>query len=418
MSRYRILVVAEAVAAVAALALSFRLQEVAATTGAQLLLLATAMTAAAVLTGFGIWLPRGDTVDNSAALAFLVAAFTSPAFAAIGMTVSWVLGVLASGRRLDLWQLLDRAGRRTLLIVAAHLALGQIAARAGGVGDLAVALGAGGRGSTSAPYLSVAICGVLFVGLDLAIEQLVSSSRLSNPANTLLLGVVRLRGWMIAAEMSAAALAVLVYPSMNAWSAVMATGMLLLMRQSFALLLEMRASYDATIEVVARSIGESDARRRGQAKRVANMVSEAARRIGIGSTQLEAIRYAALFHDIGRIGADEAERSERTSSELLADVKLLAGALPILQMLDGTEPSTSPDEHVVIGAYLIARFNDIDSRRRRIDELVSVTEESIGARLYASTRKSVDRVIAQIEQNSAAAGEGPDGPGASDGGRE
>jgi hypothetical protein len=175
--------------------------------------------------------------------------------------------------------------------------------------------------------------------------------------------------------------------------------MLIIMRRSFVLLRDMQTSYELTIDVLARSLEWTNPVRQGHGEQVSRMVAEAARRIGFPAKRLEDVKYAALFHDVARMGSDEGAESGPTSSEILADVDVLKGALPMLRMLDsGGHVSESPDEEDVIGAYLIARFSDIDNAVNTGEAQNPHLCDAIGARLYASTRASVERIIRDIER--------------------
>jgi hypothetical protein len=407
MTRSRALVILQLVAAVAAVLLvpgtASLLGEIRQSWEITLYL----MAATVLLTAFGVWLPRGDIVDNSAALAFVAGCFVEPRISVASMAVAWVVGVVGSRRKIDVWRLLERIGRRALLMTSAYVIVRFVLARGYAGFSLFRVLGPSSSMDPTLAYALVGGCGVVFVMLDLLLDQLQTSSRLSNPIQALFTGVLQLRGWMIVAEMSVAVLCVLIYPTMNIWGVAIGTGMLLVMRQSFSLLLDIRSSYTATVEVLARSLEAYEPDRRGHAERVANLVAEAARRLGFQSKRLEDVTYAALFHDVSRLGTDdEYGETERTSSEVLAGVNLLDGAMPILRLLDaGAGPITSPDEHDVVGAYLIARFSSIDTAATLGHESDGVLEEAIGARLYAATRRTADRVIRQVEQSTGIKGD-------------
>jgi len=357
----------------------------------------------AVLTAFSVWLPRGDSVDSTAPMAFAAGAFVTPALMALMIAVGWAAGIVAQRRSLDLWRFLEHASRRALLMCVTFRLLAPVIARTASGGATGVALDTVG-------YATLGACGVLFITVDLLIEQMHTSVRLSIPYVALVISNVQLRSWMIAAEVSVSVLTVLIYRPMGLYGLVISSAMLLVMRQSFALLLEMRASYTATVEVLARSLEAYDPQRRGHAERVARMAGDAARRVGFQSKRLEDVVYAALFHDVGRLGADDADgEGERTSSEVLADVNLLSGALPILRILDSpSEAEASPVEHDLVGAYLIARLSELDSAANLGSDLGAGLGDAIGARLYAGTRRTADRVLRQIESTAS----GTPGPSA------
>ena len=346
--------------------------------------------AALVLALFSVWLPRGDVVDTTVAVAFAAGALVLPALSVPIVGVALVVAAVARPRGRDLWALIEYVSRRGLLMALAFLVLGP---------DLP------GKLVATAPnwelYAAVGVAGAAFVVVDALLDQLHASVRSQAPYVALVQGNARLQGWMIAAEMSVAVLTVLVSPTMGYWGLAISVALLLVMRQSFALLLEVRSSYTATVEVLARSLEAYDPERRGHAERVARMVGEAGRRYGLQGKRLEDVTYAALFHDVGRLGADDSgEDAERDSSEVLAEVKFLGGALPVLRILDTEgESEESLDERDLVGAYLIARFDDLDTVVNIGRTPEAGLAVAIGARLYANTRRTVDRTIRQVEND-------------------
>ena len=343
-----------------------------------------------VLALFSVWLPRGDVVDTTVAVAFAAGALIQPLVAVPIVGVAWVAAALARPRGRDPWVLIEYVSRRALLMTVAFMILGP---------DLPRRLAA--AGPNWAVYMIVGAVGIGFVAVDALGDQVHASVRSKAPYVPLLLGNVRLQGWMIAAEMSVAVLTVLVSPSMGYWGLAISVALLLVMRQSFALLLEVRSSYTATVEVLARSLEAYDPERRGHAERVARMVGEAGRRTGLQGKRLEDVTYAALFHDVGRLGADNSgDNAERDSSDVLGEVRFLAGALPVLRILDTEgESEESLDERDLVGAYLIARFDDLDTAVNIGRSSGPALANAIGARLYANTRRTVDRTVLQVEHD-------------------
>jgi len=398
MSRSRALIVLQCAAATLVIAMSLR------SAGSDPLslwpLILALLVAGTILTGFSVWLPRGDSVDNVAPLAFTAGAYLSPAVASATIALAWVLGVLMSRRKLDLWRTFEQVSRRALLMAGVHFLLARVLQSPIGGPDLLSVLRPTGNQVNWPMLAAITVVGLLFIVIDLGIEQLHSAARRSAPYFPQLVGTINLRSWMIVAELSVAILTVLIYATMSFVGVAISTGMLLVMRQSFALLLEMRSSYTATVEVLARSLEEYDPEQRGHAERVRDLVAAAARRLGFQGKRLEDVTYAALFHDVGRLGSDDADtETERTSSAVLADVNLLSGALPTLRILDdAVDGGTSPDEKDLVGAYLIARLSEIDRVVNIGGELDHHLGDRVGARLYANTRRTVDRVIRQVER--------------------
>jgi hypothetical protein len=348
--------------------------------------LAAALAFSALVLGlFSVWLPRGDFVDTTAAIAFAAGAVLQPVVSVMVVSVARVAASLARPRGMGIWPVLENVSRRALL-----MSLTYAVVRPG----LAV------PGIESYVRLSVAVAG--FFAMDQLLEQVHSSVRLHSPYFHGLLGTLRMQGWIVAAQVSVGALTVLLLRDLGFWSLAISSGLLLVMQQSFALLLEVRASYTSTVEMLARSIEAYDPSRRGHAERVSRMVGDTGRTLGMPSRRLESLVYAALFHDVGRIGADDLdELPAYRSSEVVSNVGFLSGAMPVLQILDTAgEAEASLDEQDLVGAYLVAYFSALDS------ELYTGSAEgyelatSIGIRLYATTRRTVDQAIRRVERDA------------------
>lgn len=395
MTRSRLVLTIEVVAAGGLLAYASTLPMAVGALG--LLSLHTALTAVAfglallVLGFFNVWLPRGDAVDTTVAVAFasaLVLGHPLVASAVVLMARCATVAIRPKGHTLH--TVIELLARRTLLIAGVFVVISSFAP--------SILLNLGPKLAWR-DLAAVAAAAVSFIVLDALIEQLHASIALRLPVLSLASGVVRLQGWMLAAEMSTAVLAVVMFPALQYWGLIVTVGLLLVMRQSFSLLLEVRASYTATVEVLARSIEAYDPARRGHGERVAGMAAHAGRLIGFQGKRLENLTYAALFHDVGQLGTDEAsEWPIAESAKVLAPVGFLAGALPILHVIDTAgEDDASLDEEALIGAYLIARFSAIDTNLSQSMVEDPVLAARIGARLYAATRRNADRVVARVE---------------------
>lgn len=361
--------------------------------------LAAALAIAALVLGlFSVWLPRGDFVDTTAAIAFAAAAVLQPLVSVAVVAIARLGASFARPHGLGLWPVLENISRRALLMSLVYAIVGP-----GLVGRLAPT-------PRTEDVLRLSLAVMCFFAVDLLLEQVHSSVRLHAPYFRGLLGTLRMQGWTVAAQMSVGALTVLLLPGLGPWGLVISTGLLLVMRQSFALLLEVRASYTSTVEMLARSIEAYDPSRRGHAERVSRMVGDTARMLGMPSRRLESLVYAALFHDVGRLGADDPEElSAYRSSEVLANVGFMAGAVPVLQILDAAATTdASLDEQDLVGAYLIAHFSALDSELNMESAEGYDLAASIGVRLYANTRRTVDAAIRRVERSARAGGSSPE----------
>ncbi|MFH1501681.1 MAG: HD-GYP domain-containing protein [Candidatus Eisenbacteria bacterium] len=76
---------------------------------------------------------------------------------------------------------------------------------------------------------------------------------------------------------------------------------LLLARYSFKLYAEMREVHFDTVRALTSAIDESDPFTRGHSERVTEYSMAIAREMGLGERRIEAIEYAGLLHDMGKI---------------------------------------------------------------------------------------------------------------------
>jgi len=366
-----------------------------------------AFAAAALVLGlYSVWLPRGDQADTTGPIAFAAAVVLHPLLAVAAIAAAQLTSSLVRSKGRSGWSVAEYLSRRILLVVAASVIIGP-GVEAGIIsGDFA---------TNPRPYLMIGIAALAFTVLDLVLSQLHASLRFEVPFIPLLMGNLRLQGWMAAAELSVATLTVFIYPAMRYSALLVTVGLLLVMRQSFALLLEVRASYTATVEVIARALEAYDPERRGHAERVAGLATEAGRMLGFQGARLEDLNYAALFHDVGRIGADDdADEVRRTSSEVLAGVGFLSGSAPILEILDSAlELQESADAKDLVCAYVIAHLSARDDGAHGLTGGGDAVANAIGSRIYSGERRGVDRVLRRLEQRSSATEEGALSPVAS-----
>lgn len=106
---------------------------------------------------------------------------------------------------------------------------------------------------------------------------------------------------------------------------------------------EMQYGYLQTVMSLANSIEAMDAYTRGHCQRVMEISCEVARVLGLGNEEIEDLRYAAILHDIGKIGVptnilnkngsltkeefEEIKKHPEIAYNILKDVKFLSKAL-------------------------------------------------------------------------------------------
>ncbi|RYG62746.1 HD-GYP domain-containing protein, partial [bacterium] len=65
---------------------------------------------------------------------------------------------------------------------------------------------------------------------------------------------------------------------------------------------KVQEAYVSTVAVLADAIEAKDAYTRGHCEGVSRIAVEVGRRLGLENEELDAVRYAALLHDVGKIG--------------------------------------------------------------------------------------------------------------------
>ena len=80
---------------------------------------------------------------------------------------------------------------------------------------------------------------------------------------------------------------------------------LLLARQSFELYTRMRKIYLDTIRTLAATIDAKDPYTHGHSERVSHLAVQLAKKLDFADTEIEYLEYAAILHDIGKIGIED-----------------------------------------------------------------------------------------------------------------
>ncbi|BCM90528.1 cyclic di-GMP phosphodiesterase [Abditibacteriota bacterium] len=104
---------------------------------------------------------------------------------------------------------------------------------------------------------------------------------------------------------------------------------------------ELNDAYAATIAVLADAIEAKDAYTRGHCEGVSRLAVEVARRLELTDAQLEQARYAALLHDVGKIGVPD--------GILLKPTKLIPEEFMIIQ------------KHPQIGRDIVSRVSALSN---------------------------------------------------------
>ena len=311
------------------------------------------LAAAVLLDIFDISLPRGDSIG-----------VTGPICAASIYVLGPLQGVLVSLGSALLAHLLRRgvSGRRrlTTLLFARTVAL-----------VIAVAMWFLAR-AVSGPwllYLVILATPAVFLVAELVASQYAGSVGSGRPFRSLLRGNLGGQAPLLVAGWSACILLLITFGHMGVWSLIPVVALLLLMRQSYALLLDIRETYRTTVEVLVEAAESQDRRLAGHAERSAAIARTIGTQLGFSSSQVERVSYAALLHDIDAISSktvppQEAGRkvplARGGSSAMLEGVDFFSDVMPVLRLCDGEGTDTATPEDLT-SALVVSLSSDIDA---------------------------------------------------------
>jgi len=310
-----------------------------------------------VLDLFDLWLPHGDPVGVDGALAACAIVLAGPTAAVLGCVLARAGAHLARhgfSCPLDFVHALERRAVGLAAAIGAAYWVGLASERL--------------TGGTSDMLLAGAATVALLLG-ELLVAQLQAHNVIQRSFLSLVAANIRFQLPLLAAQTSVAVLVVITYGQMGAWSLVLMTVLLLLTRQSYAMLLEVRQAYRATIEALVDAAESQSPGRAGHAERSADVARSIAGHLAVSSRLMERISYAALLHDIDTIGVDDGEEQyepgslAKQSGRLLEGVGFLSDIVPILRLCDGEQDaSTSCSDDDRLAAFVVALASDVDSR--------------------------------------------------------
>jgi len=319
-----------------------------------LLLAAACILATGILLDFfDISLPRGDSVGVGGAL-------YAASLLIIGPWNTAVIAILAA-----VFAHLARRGvsspARLATIVASRIA----AITAATAAFMLLPWGTLNALKPSLQLLIVAVVvSAVFLFAEIAFAQATVAAMTSRPFVRLMRGNLRSQAPMLIAQWSASVLLLLTFDVMQSWALIPAAALLLLMRQSYAMFLDIRETYRTTVEVLVEAAESQDSRKMGHADRSAAAARAIAMRIGLSAPIVERISYAALLHDIAELSEETAAGSPRgrhvKSADIVSDVEFFRAVEPILRVCDGdTHLDGSEDD--LTAALIVALASDIDA---------------------------------------------------------
>lgn len=322
-----------------------------------------------------VWLPRGDAIGMSSALALGALLLFDARLVLFVLVVAELVAMAPRGRNQKWRTALSALTAEIVSVVSCSAALVPM-----GLHPSVGVLMKGGSGLLPVQYAGVLLVGLVFAALEFGLLQVASALRDQRPLAPSILGSLSFGTWLIAAQASAGVLAALMYRTMGPWGIAVSVVTILVMRQSFVLLLDIRQAYESTIDVLVRAMEAQSPGREGVAERNALLSTRAARALGLHGPELERVRYAALLLGIGDFEAASealaASKPPSGSSRIVEDVEFLSNVLPILRICDSPRDAAPARRADLMCSYLIMAVGEAtntvsESQLREVRERVS-----------------------------------------------
>ena len=314
------------------------------------------LIAAFTLDLFDISLPRGDAIGVSGALTAAALLLLGPAEAAAICLLSEILAFAARRRVQTAQRLITMLSARTGALIASAIVMWAV--------EVYLPL--------RAQWLAIALVPATFLLVELLAAQAVTSAGTGRPLGRLLSGNLYMQAPLLVAQWSAAELLLITFGRMGSWSLILVVVLLLLMRQSYSVLLEIRETYRTTVEVLVEAAESQDDRRLGHSDRTAEIARSIGMRLGLNIGEVERISYAALLHDVDALSTrtvtSPLEASVRAmsgsgrSSAMFEGVDFFADVLPVLRLCDGdAEQAKGAADDDLLAAMVVALASDSDA---------------------------------------------------------
>ena len=158
----------------------------------------------------------------------------------------------------------------------------------------------------------LAVVGTVELGLESAADVFTYA----RPAMRAARDQARVVGPLLLSSVSVGALLALAYPGFGKWTLPIFIAPLAATQFSFRQVSTIRRNYVQTIRALSKVPEMAGYTVRGHSSRVARIAVEIATELGIGTTEIHEIEYAALLHDIGRVSLPDPEEDQRGPAAL------------------------------------------------------------------------------------------------------
>jgi len=180
----------------------------------------------------------------------------------------------------------------------------------------------------SAAILAAAI----YFAAETTIESLLVSLADGPAFKAAFSGKVRLSALVYFTFSVVALLMAMMFRWMDFWSILIFSLPLAVIGESFKLYLDINSTYAATIKALSTAVEAQDAKKEGHAERVTDYALAAGRQLGLYGKELDRLSYAAMLHDIGKLGFDRDNPTHaKVGAEIINQVDYLREVSPIIK---------------------------------------------------------------------------------------
>jgi len=181
--------------------------------------------------------------------------------------------------------------------------------------------------------LSAAIlAAAIYFAVEVSLESLLISLADGPSFKAAFLAKTRLSGLVYFTFSVVALLMAMMFKWMDFWSILIFSLPLAVIGESFKLYLDINTTYAATIKALSTAVEAQDAKKEGHAERVTDYALATGRGLGLYGKELDRLSYAAMLHDIGKLGFDrDAPTHAKVGAEIINQVDYLKEVSPIIK---------------------------------------------------------------------------------------
>ncbi|KKN07026.1 hypothetical protein LCGC14_1071260 [marine sediment metagenome] len=159
------------------------------------------------------------------------------------------------------------------------------------------------------------IAGFIYFFSEAAIEAMLLSQDKNSAFRTTLISRMRLLAVVFLTFSIIALLMAIMFKWMSFWSIFIFSIPLAVTTQSFKLYVDIRKTYESTIKALSATLEAQDESRVGHAQRVSDYSLSIGKELGLYGKELERLNYAAMLHDIGKLGFDKSVKLDEITKE-------------------------------------------------------------------------------------------------------